>query len=69
MTTRQKKKLLKRRYRIDSINRNINIKRTLDMNYVQTRWLLRDIGMSYKTLVEERKNEQQDTIHGDNRTC
>lgn len=69
MTTRQKKKLLKRRYHIDHINRNVNIKRTLDMNYVQTRWLLRDIGMPYKTLVEERKNEQQNTIHGDNRTC
>ena len=43
MTTRQKKKLLKRRYHIDRINRNVNIKRSLDMNYVFIRRVLREI--------------------------
>ena len=43
MTTRQKKKLLKRRYHIDRIGRNINIKRTLDVNYVLIRRVLREM--------------------------
>lgn len=43
MNTRQKKKLLKRRHHIDRLNRNVNIKRSLDVNYVLIRRVLREI--------------------------
>ena len=52
MTTRQKKKLLKRRYHIDRINRNINIKRTLDINYVLIRRVLREMDLEGGENVE-----------------
>ena len=41
MTTRQKKKLYKKRYHVDRIGKGVNIKRSLDTNYVVTRRILK----------------------------
>lgn len=41
MTTRQKKKLYKKRYHVDRIGKNVSIKRSLDASYVVTRRILK----------------------------
>lgn len=43
MTTRQKKKLYKKRYHVDRIGKDVNIKRSLDASYVVTRRILKVI--------------------------